>query len=135
LDIDKKVCHPAVDPAIILKLDIVQRRNFIFYTVMGAITMTTGCGHRTDPRTTALETPDFLSHICDAPTLRQLGAAYRTQTPAEASQETLIRLLQPGVTAQKIEADYANGDIITLKGWVLSRTEARQCALFSLDSN
>lgn len=102
---------------------------------MGAITMTTGCGHRTDPRAAALETPDFLSHICDAPTLRDLGAAYRAQTPAEASQETLIRLLQPGVTAQTVKADYAKGDIVTLKGWVLSRTEARQCALFSLDSN
>ena len=102
---------------------------------MGAITMTTGCGHRPDPRTTALETPDFLSHICDAPTIRQLGSVYRAQTPTEASRETLIRLLRPGVTAQTIKMDYANGDIVTLKGWVLSRTEARQCALFSLDSN
>jgi hypothetical protein len=119
----------------ILKLDNVQRRNFIFYSVMGAITMTTGCGHHTDPRAAALETPDFLAHFCDTPTLRQLGAAYRAQTPTESSQETLIRLLQPGVTAQNIKADYAKGDIVTLKGWVLSRTEARQCALFSLDSN
>lgn len=99
------------------------------------MTVTTGCGHRTDPRTTALETPDFLSHICDAPTIRQIGAAYRNQTPAEASQKTLLRLLQTGVTAQTIKTDYAQGDIVTVKGWVLSRTEARQCALFSLDSN
>ena|ERR1700748_1196619 len=125
---------PASNPVFILKLDIVQRRSFIIYTVVGAITMTTGCGRRTDPRAAALETPDFLSHICDAPTIRQLGAAYRAQTPAEASRETLIQLLQPGVTAQNVQADYAKGDIVTLKGWVLSRTEARQCALFSLDS-
>ncbi|HEX3935808.1 MAG TPA: hypothetical protein VHW43_14095 [Puia sp.] len=111
-----------------------QRRSFLFYTVMGAITMTTGCGRRTDPRAVALETPDFLSHVCDAATMRQLGAAYRTQTPAEASEETLIGLLKPGITAQTIKTDYANGDIVTIKGWVLSRTEARQCALFSLDS-
>jgi hypothetical protein len=97
--------------------------------------MTTGCGRRTDPRAKALETPDFLSHICDTPTIRQLGAAYRAQTPAEATQETLITLLQPGITAQTIRSDYANGNIVTLRGWVLSRTEARQCALFSLDSN
>jgi hypothetical protein len=102
---------------------------------MGAITMTTGCGRRTDPRAGALETPDFLSHVCDVATIRQLGAAYRTQIPAEASEETLIGLLKPGVTAQSIKAEYANGDIVTIKGWVLSRTEARQCALFSLDSN
>lgn len=101
---------------------------------MGAVTMTTGCGRRTDPRAAALETPDFLSHICDAPTIRQLGEAYRAQTPAEASQKTLIQLLQTGVTAQNIKSDYGKGDIVTLKGWVLSRTEARQCALFSLDS-
>ena len=101
---------------------------------MGAITMTAGCGRRTDPRAKSLETPDFLSHICDTPTIRQLGAAYRAQTPAEASQETLIALLQPGITAQTIKSDYANGNIVTLRGWVISRTEARQCALFSLDS-
>jgi hypothetical protein len=121
--------------AFILKLVFVQRRSFLFYTVMGAITMTTGCGRQTDPRAVALETPDFLSHVCDTATIRQLGTAYRTQTPAEASEETLLGLLKPGVTAQTIKADYANGDIVTIKGWVLSRTEARQCALFSLDSN
>jgi hypothetical protein len=102
---------------------------------MGAITMTAGCGRRSDPRAKALETPDFLSHVCDIPTIRQLGAAYRVQTPAEASQEALIALLLPGVTAQTIKTDYAKGNIVTLKGWVLSRTEARQCALFSVDSN
>src|ERR1700753_1915214 len=102
---------------------------------MGAITVTTGCGRRTDPRAKALETPDFLAHVCDTATIRQLGTAYRTQTPAEANQETLIRLLQPGTTAQTIKAEYARGEIVPLQGWVLSRTEARQCALFSLDSN
>lgn len=101
---------------------------------MGAISMTTGCGRRIDPRAKTLETPDFLSHICDAATLRQLGAAYRARIPAEASPEKLIELLKSGVSPQAIKADYANGDIITLKGWVLSRTEARQCALYSLDS-
>ena len=100
---------------------------------MGAITMITGCGLGTDARTKALETPDFLSHICDAGTLRQLGAAYRTQTPAEASQSRLIQLLQSGVGPETIKADYDKGNIVTLNGWVLSVTEARQCALFSFE--
>ena len=102
---------------------------------MGAITMTTGCGRRIDPRAKALETPDFLSHICDTPTIRQLGATYRAQNPAEANEQALIRLLQSGVDAQTVKTDYANGNTVTIQGWVLSRTEARQCALFSLDSN
>lgn len=100
---------------------------------MGVMTMATGCGRRTDPRAKTLETPDFLSHICDGATLRQLGDAYRAQYPAEASQEKLIELLKPAVTDGAIRADYANGHIVTVKGWVLSRTEARQCALYSLD--
>ena len=100
---------------------------------MGVITMTTGCGRRTDPRTKALETPDFLSHICDAATLKQLGDTYRAQHSAEASRGKLVELLKTTPTPQDIKADYANGDIVTIQGWVLSRTEARQCALFSLE--
>lgn len=96
--------------------------------------MTAGCGRRHDPRAKTLETPDFLAHVCDAATIRQLGDAYRAKTPAESSQEKLIELLTPGVSAKKIQADYANGNIVTLKGWVISLTEARQCALYSLDS-
>ena len=105
---------------------------------MGAITMDrTGCGYQTDPRAVALETPDFLSHVRDAATIHQLGTAYRTQTPARSQRGNPDRTarLKPGVTAQIVKTDYANGDIVTIKGWVLSRTEARQCALFSLDSN
>jgi hypothetical protein len=110
-----------------------QRRTFLLYSAIGAISVTTGCGRRPDSRAKALETPEFLSHICDAATLRQLGAAYRTQNPAEASPDKLIQLLKPGITPQTVKTDYANGNIVTIKGWVLSRTEARQCALFSLD--
>ena len=102
---------------------------------MGTITMTTGCGRHIHTRAKTLEIPDFLSQVCDAATLRQLGDAYRTLTPAEASPEKLIELLKTKPSPQEIKADYANGNIVTIKGWVLSRTEARQCALFSLDSN
>ena len=31
----------------------------------------------------------------------------------------------------KIHTDFEKNDIVTVKGWVLSLTEARQCALFS----
>jgi len=100
---------------------------------MGAITLTTGCGIGTDSRGDAMETPDFLSHICDTATLRQIGAAYRAQTPTEASPRRLIQLLQSGVGPETIKADYDKGNIVTIKGWVLSVTEARQCALFSYE--
>jgi len=33
---------------------------------------------------------------------------------------------------QKIKEDFEKGDVVTVKGWILSVTEARQCALFAL---
>lgn len=30
-----------------------------------------------------------------------------------------------------IREDYATGKVLTINGWVLSQTEARQCALYS----
>jgi hypothetical protein len=32
----------------------------------------------------------------------------------------------------KVENDFKTGKIAVIKGWVLSLTEARQCALFSI---
>ena len=37
------------------------------------------------------------------------------------------RLLQ-----NKIRADFVSGELVQVQGWVLSQTEARQCALFSV---
>ncbi len=34
--------------------------------------------------------------------------------------------------SEKVQADFDNGETVVVRGWVLSRTEARQCALFSL---
>jgi len=33
---------------------------------------------------------------------------------------------------QKVKQDFETGNTVLVKGWVLSVTEARQCALFSL---
>ena len=33
---------------------------------------------------------------------------------------------------QKVRADFENGETLVIQGWVLSQTEARQCALYSL---
>jgi hypothetical protein len=33
-----------------------------------------------------------------------------------------------------VRADFAAGRVIAVRGWLLSRTEARRCALFSLPS-
>ena len=33
---------------------------------------------------------------------------------------------------RRIKEDYETGNIVTIEGWILSATEGRQCALFSL---
>jgi hypothetical protein len=108
-----------------------KRSTFIFLTLAGTASLAVpsiGCQHEPSP----LSHPDFLSHVCDAATIAKLGEAYRTQTPDEAQKHTLIGLLQTGIAPQHIQAEYAAGNTVILKGWVISRTEARQCALYSL---
>ena len=108
-----------------------KRRTFIFLTVAGTASLampSVGCRHETD----TLSHPEFLSRVCDAATIARIGQAYRTQAPDEAQKDKLIGLLRTGVDPQQIRAEYAAGNTVILKGWVLSLTEARQCALYSL---
>lgn len=91
----------------------------------------------------ALARPALLSMLGDPARVRELGRRYRSSVPGENGRKALIAALrndlEPGLplTAasrleEQVRADFAAGRIVTLKGWVLSRTEARQCALFSL---
>jgi hypothetical protein len=117
----------------------VKRRNFLLLTTAGAIaTITPFCkSHRATP--SALNTPDFLAAICDSQTIHKIGTDYRATTPAEAHEDVLTQLLSTGgdQTNQlnnKVKADFAAGRIVTLEGYVISVTEARQCALFSIQN-
>jgi hypothetical protein len=120
-----------------------KRRNFLLLTTAGAIaTMTPFCkSARAEPN--AFNTPDFLGAICDSQTIRRIGTDYRASTPAEAKASQLTEQLEANLDQNKdqteqleakIKADFAAGRTITLEGWVLSRTEARQCALYSIQN-
>jgi len=96
--------------------------------------------------------PQLLSHICDAKTLQEIGTAYRNKVSAESKEENLLNLLLTdksnkilpitsddilinSLLEQKIQKDFETDKTVIVKGWVLSETEARQCALFSLTQN
>lgn len=75
--------------------------------------------------------------------VRQLGAHYRASTPSENSVDALRAALSSGLGLQipflkngsldgQIRDDFAAGRTVVVDGWVLSVTEARQAALFSL---
>jgi hypothetical protein len=136
-----------------------KRRNFLLLTTAGAIaTMTPFCKsrHSADPADTArpadpahsphpprtpLNTPDFLAAICDSQTIRKIGTDYRTTTTNESREAQLTNLLTTGLDqnkdqtteiAARIKSDFAAGRTVTIEGYVISVTEARQCALYSI---
>ena len=87
-----------------------------------------------------LAQPKSLSMIWDTETINKTGSAYRLQVPGEEGQRSLVnQLLETSANGQAtdseleqtIKKDFETGNTVMIGGWVLSVTEARQCALFS----
>jgi len=90
--------------------------------------------------------PQFLSRLFDEQTIRKTGAAYLQKMPGEKDHNKLVGLLAGNSSIarssdeneihqyleEKIKRDFDEGKTVMLNGWVLSVTEARQCALYSL---
>jgi hypothetical protein len=96
-----------------------------------------------------LSIPQILSSLVDENTLIKIGRAYTTMKTEHASLFSLEKLLVKdsdgkvwagnspaseiaAFLEKKILNDYESGNTAVLNGWVLSDTEAQQCALFSL---
>lgn len=121
-----------------------KRRNFILLAGAGAATLGVGyCywGSEGPAYAEQLARPTALARLWDQATLRELGVAYRRRVPGENTEAVLVRLLAgdpegtpPDAAALQaaVERDFAAGRTLLLQGWVLSVTEARQCALLSL---
>ena len=85
--------------------------------------------------------PQLLSHIWDTGTITSIGNSYISQAPKENSENDLARALIEDISGspeemaksltEKVAYDFENGDIVMIDGWILSRTEARQCGLLS----
>lgn len=90
--------------------------------------------------------PEFLSRLFDRETIIKAGNEYLKKNPDENDAGKLTGLLlgESSVSAltdekaihqfllEKIQKDFADGNTVMVQGWVLSATEARQCALFAL---
>ena len=90
--------------------------------------------------------PLVLSGICDEASIRKIGISYRALVPGENSKEKLLELLNTGLSSniapdgpevineleQKIEQEFKEDKLVVINGWVITPTEARQCALLSL---
>jgi len=92
--------------------------------------------------------PLILSNFLDEGSLRIIGNSYRVTRPDENSKEKLMNAITSGMPAiqsktndltyqameieKNVEMDFKSDKFIVIKGWVISETEARQCALLSL---
>ena len=126
-----------------------KRRLFIATTSIAAIGLPIAYYFKKnlskgDPLTTA----EMLSYFCDERLLKEIGSAYRKLVPAENEKQKLTDLLLSETDGKKLKAsdssaieelltkkiheDFIAQRTIIVKGWIISVTEARQCALFSL---
>ena len=125
-----------------------QRRRFITLSTITAFAVGAPFLNCSEPDLALdklLAMPQTLSRLQDENTLVAIGKAYGAAHPDEYSLRKLERKLAENnlssdtppnkifATLDKaIQSDFDSGNIVILQGWVLSITEARQCALFSL---
>lgn len=113
----------------------VKRRTFILSTIAGAGVLSASAYYffsdaDYDP---ALAEPQSLAFIWDTKTINSIGNQYRAMYPDESSKHSLVKLLNTTPTDGTIANDFATGKTVIVDGWLLSVTEARQCALSSLE--
>ena len=125
-----------------------KRRDFIQLSGFAAAAISFPFLHSCSPSATerAFSKPQFVSRLFDEQMIRDAGESYLQKTPSENNEDKLIQLLAGNDAIaksgdekaihqyldEKIKRDFETGKTVMVKGWVLSLTEARQCALFSL---
>jgi hypothetical protein len=127
-----------------------HRRTFLKVVgVAGAFGLPLAGCHDVGTIDDVLRLPAFLSGICDEKTLYEIGIAFGKRFPQSYRSDILKNELMRSVLDEKqiaktepsrlssllyerVERDFHSGNVTDLKGWVLSITEARQCALYSL---
>lgn len=119
-----------------------ERKTFLWLSVATTAALslpTLGCndGNKTSK---ALRDPEVLSKCVEEKTILQVGRTYRKLYPGEDNRTTLESLLTGNNNAtnlkqlmeDKVQEDFKNSQLVQVEGWILSVTEARQCALYSL---
>jgi hypothetical protein len=121
-----------------------DRRRFFQLSALGivAVVAESACAAPSD-RPAAFDRPQLLEML-GPERVRQIGAHYRSSMPSESRADTLraalsgghrslrIPFIKSGSLDDQIRDDFADGRTVVVDGWVLSVTEARQAALFSL---
>lgn len=86
--------------------------------------------------------PQLLSQIWHEDTIKLIGSNYLRQVPKENNKQMLKNLILENISSSnsnlekviesQIKEDFETENSVMVDGWVLSMTEIRQCALYSL---
>lgn len=121
-----------------------DRRRFLQLAATGMVAglTTSACARDASEDAGALGKP-ALVEMLGPERVREIGTQYRAAVPNENTEATLRDAISnsqhrhfPWIGRKSIEEqirdDFAAGRTVVVNGWVLSETEARQCALYSL---
>ena len=120
-----------------------NRRQFLGVSAASALAGLTGSARGASANAAVdlltLAQPDLLSLI-GPQAVHNIGLRYRALAPVENEARALYAAILaarpwPPSIARLVEQDFAVGRTMVLQGWVVSVTEARQSALFSLLSD
>ena len=85
--------------------------------------------------------PDILYRMIGENKTIEIGKAYIKRFPLESDRHQLTALISTTLNEQpaslinvRIQNEFRNGKIVMINGWILSITEARQSALYYLNS-
>ena len=120
-----------------------DRRRFVQVTAVGIVAVVTNeaCGSE---GVRELAHPALVEMFGPERT-REIGTLYRAAVPQESTAAALRSAIsssrptgfalsfRPPIETQ-VHDDFEDGRTILVGGWVLSQTEARQCALYSLSA-
>jgi hypothetical protein len=130
-----------------------KRRHFLRLSVAGATAaglQLAGCNPFSADRQ-SLTQPLTLSQFCDETAILEIGKAYQGMEAIAADAAKLRQALLTDIYGKaspprdtdaipmdkinaRIRKDYEENLVVTPAGWIISRTEARQCALFALNA-
>lgn len=131
-----------------------KRRTFIFLaagaaaiTILPLVRYKQGKFTPDDP----LLRPEVLARFCDEKEICAIGKSYRSLVPVEDNKKKLEELILTNndgkkestesksaistLIEEKIRQDFEQGRTVVADGWIISETEARQCALVSIAIN
>jgi hypothetical protein len=119
-----------------------DRRRFLQLAATGMVAglTTSACARDTNEDPAALGKP-ALVEMLGPERAREIGTQYRASVRTENTEAALRdaisrsrgrQFLRARSIEEQIRDDFAAGRTVVVNGWVLSQTEARQCALYSL---